>query len=88
MISISKHFTHPAYAPFEIPTVPRIWKNFEGSSFPICTVLAANTPNGNVNPHHPILNGKLFDLIIEADAKNNQTSPNAHRISATKNPNV
>ena len=68
-------------------TVPRTLKNSDGNSFAICVVDVANTPNGNVNPHHPILNGNLL-LVILAAAKNNHTSPNPHITVAVNQPMI
>jgi hypothetical protein len=47
----------------------------------------ANTPIGNVNPHHPILNGNLL-LDIDATARNNHTSPKPHSTRATMQPST
>jgi hypothetical protein len=65
--------------------VPKTLKNAEGSSSPRVTVDIANTPIGNVNPHHPILNGN-FERLIEAMAKNSHTRPKPQRTMATAKP--
>jgi hypothetical protein len=47
-----------------------------------------NTPIGNVKPHQPMLNGKLFALYIVATAKKSHTRPNPQRINAVMNPKI
>ena len=71
----------------ELLTTPKIVKPFEGISLPSRIVDAANTPIGNVKPHHPILNGNL-PRLIDARAKKIQTSPNPHIINAVIKPNM
>lgn len=55
---------------------------------PISQVQVAKTPKGKVNPHHPMLNGKLLHRTMEARAKKSQTSAKAQRIKATRKPTV
>ncbi len=55
--------------------VPRTLKNELGTSFAKVVVATAYTPNGNVKPHQPMLNGNRLQLML-ASAKNSQTSPN------------
>ena len=69
----------------EVHTVPSTLKKVEGNSFPIVVVEVVNTPRGNVNPHHPMLNGNRLRLILAA-AKNSHTSPNPHIMVAANHP--
>ena len=68
-------------------TVPKTSKNRLGNSLPICIVLAVNTPNGNVNPHHPMLNGNRQREMLMM-ARNSHTSANPHMIVATSQPST
>lgn len=67
-------------------TVPNTLKNADGILSPSRTVLEAYTPNGKVNPHHPILKGKFLALAMDATAKKSQASPKLQRIRDTMNP--
>ncbi|KAK2763463.1 hypothetical protein CKAH01_05057 [Colletotrichum kahawae] len=49
-------------------------------------VQVAITPNGNVNPHQPMLNGNFCIVTMLMRAKDNYTSAKPHIMSARKMP--